>query len=427
MAGEVRHPIDIAALERYIAQNVPEIKLPLDVKQFGFGQSNPTYQLTSPDQKRYVLRKKPAGKLLSQAAHKVEREHRVIAALQPTPVPVPRAFALCADPAVLGTPFYIMSFVDGRIIHDPSMPSPHAKSPQERERLWRAAVESLAALHAVDPDSVGLANFGKKEGFYARQLATWSHICDVQARTTDVDTGAPVGEMPHMRELVGFFADGALRPRDRATLVHGDYKIDNVVFEKGRARVAGILDWEMSTIGHPLSDLANLLNPYFLVSLAQLPPPPPPSSPSSSSSSSPESSSTESPDDTAAPPTQTEAIAAITNRAFLPNATPGLPSPSTIVSWYAAAAGWDPRPEEVAWACAFSVFRLAAICQGIAARVARRQASSADARRHAAVVGPLGEFAWELVRKEMQKRGVGTAAGAAATAAGAARSGGAKL
>ncbi|KAI1470426.1 acyl-CoA dehydrogenase family member 11 [Daldinia caldariorum] len=411
MAGEVRHPIDIPALERYIAQNVPEIKLPLDVKQFGFGQSNPTYQLTSPDNKRYVLRKKPAGKLLSQAAHKVEREYRVIAALQPTAVPVPRAFALCPDPSVLGTPFYIMSFVDGRIIHDPSMPHPHATSPREREALWRAAVESLAALHAVDPDAVGLAGFGSRGGFYARQLATWTRICDAQARARDVGSGVPVGPIPHMRELVAFFADEAARPRDRATLVHGDYKIDNVVFEKGSARVAGILDWEMSTIGHPLSDLANLLNPYILASLSQSPA----FTPSFSSSS----SSSENND---AAPTQSEAIAAVTNRAFLPNATPGLPPPSAVVSWYAAAAGWHPPPEEVAWACAFSVFRLAVICQGIAARVATRQASSADARRHAAAVGPLGEFAWELVRKEREKRGLGTGTGT-----GTAGSGGAKL
>ncbi|KAI2781092.1 acyl-CoA dehydrogenase family member 11 [Daldinia loculata] len=389
MAGQVRHPIDTAALERYITQNVPEIKLPLDVKQFGFGQSNPTYQLTSPNKTRYVLRKKPPGKLLSQAAHKVEREHRVIAALQHTPVPVPRAYALCEDPAVLGTPFYIMSFVDGRIVHDPSIPSPHARTPAEREALWRAAVESLAALHSVDPDAVGLGTFGRKGGFYARQLETWTHICRVQARARDVETKEPVGAIPHMDELVAFFADEALRPRDRATLVHGDYKIDNVVFAPEEPRVAGILDWEMSTIGHPLSDLANLLNPFYLVSLSQSPSFAPYSSPSSSKDG---------------VPSQSEAIAAITNAGFLPGATPGLPTPSTVLSWYAAAAGWDPRPDEVAWACAFSVFRLAAICQGIAARVATRQASSADARRHAAAVRPLGEFAWELVRKEKERR-----------------------
>ncbi|KAI1412162.1 phosphotransferase enzyme family protein [Hypoxylon sp. FL1857] len=377
MAGRVRHPIDTAALERYIRENVPEIKVPLDVKQFGFGQSNPTYQLTSASEQRYVLRKKPAGKLLSQAAHKVEREHRIISALQPTPVPVPRAYCLCEDPSVIGTPFYIMSFVGGRIFEDAAMPS--AASPAERTRLWRAAVEALAALHRVDPDAVGLGSFGKRSGFYARQLATWRQICDAQARTKDVETGARVGAIPHMAELVAFFGDERARPRDRATLVHGDYKIDNVVFAPDEPRVAGILDWEMSTIGHPLSDLANLMHPFYSASM---------SSTNSSNANA------------------NDAIAAVSHPGFLPGATPGLPSPSDIIQWYAAAAGWDPRPEEVAWACAFSVFRLAAICQGIAARVAMRQASSASAHKHAAAMHPLGEFAWELVQREQKKRGI---------------------
>ncbi|OTA97306.1 hypothetical protein M434DRAFT_392026 [Hypoxylon sp. CO27-5] len=380
MAGRVRHPIDTAALERYIRQNVPEIKLPLDVKQFGFGQSNPTYQLTSSDGTRYVLRKKPAGKLLSQAAHKVEREHRIISALQHTSVPVPRAYCLCEDPSVLGTPFYIMSFVSGRIFEDAAMPT--ASSPLERARLWRAAVEALASLHRVDPDTVGLANFGKKTGFYDRQLATWRQICEAQARAADVETGVRVGQIPHMDDLMSFFGDAKLRPRDRATLVHGDYKIDNVVFAADGPRVAGILDWEMSTIGHPLSDLANLMHPFYSASMSRR------TSTSTSSSA---------PDD---------AITAVSHPGFLPGATPGLPSPSDIIQWYAAAAGWDPRPEEVAWASAFSIFRLAAICQGIAARVAMRQASSASAQKHAAAMHPLGEFAWELVQREQRKRGI---------------------
>ncbi|KAI1456015.1 phosphotransferase enzyme family protein [Annulohypoxylon moriforme] len=390
MAGKVRHPIDTAALERYITENVPEIKVPLDVKQFGFGQSNPTYQLTStPTGSKYVLRKKPAGKLLSQAAHKVEREHRIIHALRSSPVPVPRAYTLCEDPSVLGTPFYIMSFVSGRIFEDAAMPS--ASSPSERTALWKAAVEALASLHRVDPDSVGLGSFGKREGFYDRQLATWKQICDAQATTKDVETGDPVGEIPHMAALMAFFGDKSLRPRDRATLVHGDYKIDNVVFAAEESRVAGILDWEMSTIGHPLSDLANLLHPFVSASM-------------SASTSSPSSTSSSNTDTD-----KTAAITAVSHPGFLPNATPGLPTPTQIISWYSAAAGWTPSAEDVAWACAFSVFRLAAICQGIAARVARRQASSAQAQKHAAAMPLLGEFAWELVRQEQEKTRAGGA------------------
>ncbi|KAI0387513.1 phosphotransferase enzyme family protein [Hypomontagnella monticulosa] len=373
MAGEVRHPIDIAALERYISQNVPQIKVPLDVKQFGFGQSNPTYQLTATDGTKYVLRKKPAGKLVSQSAHKVEREHRIIAALQTSGVPVPRAYCLCEDAAVLGTPFYIMSFVAGRIFEDATIPS--ARSPSDRKALWRAAVEALASLHRVDPDAVGLGTFGRRGGFYDRQLATWRQICDAQARTTDIETGDPVGAIPHMDALMAYFSDAKRRPRDRVTLVHGDYKIDNVVFAPAEPRVAGILDWEMSTIGHPLSDLANLMHPFTAASMSA-------------------SIKDKSGDD---------ALLSVSHPGFLPGATPGLPEPSEVLAWYAAAAGWEPRPEEVAWASAFSVFRLAAICQGIAARVARRQASSAHARRHAAAMRPLGEFAWELVSKEIEK------------------------
>ncbi|KAI0389262.1 acyl-CoA dehydrogenase family member 11 [Xylariaceae sp. FL0594] len=359
MAGRVRHPIDVGALEQYISQHVPEIKLPLDVKQFGFGQSNPTYQLTSvPDGKRYVMRKKPAGKLLSKAAHKVEREYRIIAALGSTEVPVPRAYCLCEDERVIGTPFYVMEFLDGRIFEDLSVPG---VSTDERTALWRAAVRTLAAFHAVDYKAAGLASYGRSDGFYDRQLATWTQICEAQARAVDVETREEVGQIPHFDSLLRFFADERLQPRDRASLVHGDYKLDNMVFHKTEARVIGLLDWEMSTVGHPLSDLANLLMPYY---------------------------------------TQ-EANRSYNPNAdkFLPGATPGLPTPDMILGWYEEAAGWDPRPE-MKWALAFGVFRSSAICQGIAARYATRQASSAEAQSYAKAFKPLGELAWTLVQEQ---------------------------
>lgn len=191
MAGRVRQPIDVGALERYINQHVPDIKTPLDVKQFGFGQSNPTYQLTSTTTgQRYVLRKKPPGKLLSKTAHKVEREYRIIAALGSTDVPVPRAYCLCEDDAVIGTPFYVMEFLDGRIFEDPTMPGVSAA---ERTALWRAAAETLARFHRVDFVKAGLGGYGRHEGFYDRQLATWRQICAAQEKVVDVDTNEPVG------------------------------------------------------------------------------------------------------------------------------------------------------------------------------------------------------------------------------------------
>lgn len=240
MAGRIRQPIDTASLERYITANVPEIQVPLDIKQFGFGQSNPTYQLTSiPTGRRYVLRKKPPGKLVSKTAHKVEREHRIIAALGGSAVPVPKAYILCEDDSVIGTPFYIMSFLDGRIIEDPAMPGVSAT---ERRALWSEAVKTLALLHSVDPDTVGLGNFGKRNGFYNRQIQTWRTICAAQASTKDVETGEAVGVLPHFEDIMKFFADEKRQPVDRGTLIHGDYKIDNLVFHKTEPRVIGILE-----------------------------------------------------------------------------------------------------------------------------------------------------------------------------------------
>ncbi|KAI0006747.1 phosphotransferase enzyme family protein [Xylariaceae sp. FL0662B] len=361
MAGPVRHPIDVEALEKYISHHVPEIKVPLDVKQFGFGQSNPTYQLTSPNGQRYVLRKKPPGKLLSKAAHKVEREYRIIAALGPTDVPVPKAYCLCEDDSVIGTPFYIMEFMDGRIIEDMAVPGVSA---EERLSLWREAVYTLAKFHRVDYKKVGLETYGKGDKFYDRQLATWKQICDAQAQTIDVDTREPVGPIPHFDQLLRFFADKRRQPRDRGTLVHGDYKLDNLVFHRTEPRVIGILDWEMSTVGHPLSDLANMLNPFYTSGVK----------------------TNQSHD----------------NRAFAPGATPGLPTPDAILRWYGEVAGWDPRPE-ITWAMAFSIFRNSAICQGIAARYATRQASSAQAKQYADAFRPLGELAWRLVEEERAK------------------------
>lgn len=306
------------------------------------------------------MRKKPPGKLISKAAHKVEREYRIIHALEHTDVPVPKAYCLCEDSSVIGTPFYIMEFLDGRIIEDPAMPGISAR---ERTALWKAAIETLARFHSVDFKAVGLESYGKPQGFYNRQLATWRTICAAQAATKDADSGKPVGDLPHFDSLLSFFADTSRQPRDRGTLIHGDYKIDNVVFHKTEPRVIGILDWEMSTVGHPLSDIANILGPFENAKMTG----------GAMYSSSP---------------------------AFLPGATAGLPTPDTIMKWYADVAGWDPRPE-INWALAFSTFRLGAICQGIAARVAGRQASSEAAAKHAESMGPLAEYAWELVQVEL--------------------------
>ncbi|KAL4898176.1 kinase-like domain-containing protein [Aspergillus ambiguus] len=353
MAGAVRQPIDVPALERYISQNVPEIQTPIDVKQFGFGQSNPTYQLTGANGQRYVMRKKPPGQLLSKTAHKVEREYKIIHALEKTDVPVPKAYCLCEDSSVIGTPFYIMEFLDGRIFTDPAMPE---VGPEERNALWKDALRTLAKFHRVIPSEVGLETFGKPTGFYDRQIATFRTISQAQAQAVDVETKEPVGELPHFADVVRFFANKATQPRDRGTLVHGDYKIDNMVFHKTEPRVIGILDWEMATVGHPLSDYCNLTGPYFMD------------------------------------------ITGATVQQFRPGATPGLPTRDDTMRWYAEFSGYDVAPD-VVWGDAFMSWRSSIIMQGIKARYALRQASSARAHEYAEKMEPMALAAWERVEK----------------------------
>ncbi|MCJ1306405.1 hypothetical protein MMC25_000047 [Agyrium rufum] len=374
MAGPIRQPIDLVSLSAYLEAHVPEIELPISAKQFGFGQSNPTYQLTTADGQKFVLRKKPPGQLLSKTAHQVEREYRIIHALENTDVPVPKTYALCEDTAVLGTAFYIMEFLDGRIFEDASFPNVSA---EERTELWKQAIYTIAAFHRVSPSSVNLESFGKPSGFYSRQIKTLGTISSSQAQATDVDSKKPVGKIPHFDKMVMFFSDPRMQPQDRGTLVHGDYKIDNIVFHKTESRVIGILDWEMSTLGHPLSDLSNLLGPYTLANA------PSPSTPN-----------------TSLEPCSSSALKTYEGRinpAFTStSSTPGLPTRAQLLQWYSEAVAWNVTAEESAWGDAFGVFRNSVIMQGIAARWARRQASSEKAKEYGELMGPFGEVCWRL-------------------------------
>lgn len=254
-----------------------------------------------------------------------------------------------------------------------------AVSPSERRALWHSAVTTLAKFHAVDfrNPSLQLSTFGKPSGFYSRQLLTWKGICDAQSKATDVDTQNPVGPIhPQFDALIDFFGDTALQPKDLATLVHGDFKIDNLMFHPTEPRVIGILDWEMSTVGHPLSDVVNLLNPFFMaVQMA---------APRNSDLSFPHFPNSE---------------------VFLPGQTPGLPTAEEALAWYVEGGKgkYDPRPD-LGWAISFNMFRSAGILQGIAARVARRQASSEFAAKYAGSFKGLGELAWRLAEEEKARR-----------------------
>lgn len=234
------HPFDAAALAAYLRANVADFPGDVVVEQYQGGQSNPTYRVTA-GEARYVLRRKPPGKLLP-SAHAVDREYRVMAALAATAVPVAKTCALCEDDAVIGTAFYLMEYVEGRILWDPTLPG---MTPEMRAAHYDELNRVLAALHQVDYAAVGLSDFGKTGNYIERQVARWSK--QYQA------SGAE--RIPAMDALIDWLPRH-IPPGDETSIVHGDYRLDNVIFHPTEPRVLAVLDWELSTLGHPLSDLA---------------------------------------------------------------------------------------------------------------------------------------------------------------------------
>ncbi len=233
--------LDVAAVERYLAEHLPGFKGPLEARKFSVGQSNPTFLLESPSG-RLVLRRKPPGVLL-KSAHAVDREFRVQRALWETDVPVARMHLLCEDEEVIGSMFYVMDFAPGRHFPEPTLPEIGAK---ERGAVFDEMNRVLAALHSVDYEAVGLGDFGKPGSYFERQIGRWTK----QYRASETEAIADMDALIDWLE--------ANRPEDdgRVSLVHGDYRIDNMVFEAERPRLLAVLDWELSTLGHPFSDLA---------------------------------------------------------------------------------------------------------------------------------------------------------------------------
>src|SRR5476649_2990235 len=241
MAVQERHRFDEQALARFMAVNVEGFTPPLQVEQFKGGQSNPTYRLIDGAGRDYVLRRKPPGKLLP-SAHAVDREYRVIHALNKTNVPTPRAYALCEDDGIVGTAFYIMEYCDGRVLWDPLLP----EVPKEgRRAIYEAKVETLARLHAVDYAALGLADFGRPGSYVARQISRWGK----QYKASETES------IEAMDRLLDWLP-AHLPPSDETVLVHGDYRLDNMVFHATEPRVLAVLDWELSTLGHPMADFS---------------------------------------------------------------------------------------------------------------------------------------------------------------------------
>ncbi len=335
------HRFDERALEAWMAANVEGFKGPMEVRQFKGGQSNPTYQVVTPGQK-YVLRRKPPGKLLP-SAHAVDREFKVISALYPTGFPVAKPFGLCTDDSVIGTWFYIMDMVEGRIIWDGSMPD---SNPPERTAVYAAKIATLAQLHNTDVAKVGLSDFGKPGNYFGRQIDRWTKQY-VASVTQDIEA---------MDQLMAWLPK-TLPSDDQTSVVHGDYRLDNMVIHPTEPRVIAVLDWELSTLGNPLADFTYLLMNWVM---------------SSDSGRS--------------------GLANVDMKAL------GLPNVQETVDIYCKATGRTGLPE-LDWYFAYNSFRLAAICQGIAGRVRDGTANSPQAVSMGERVPLLANAARDFARK----------------------------
>ena len=334
-----RHALDEAALGRWLADHVEGYAGPLTVHQFRGGQSNPTYRLTTPD-RTYVLRRKPSGALLA-SAHAVDREFRVISVLHAQGFPVARPYALCEDEGVIGSVFYVMAEVQGRIFWDLKLPG---LQPAERRSIYQAQVNTLARLHAFDPAAIGLSDYGRTGNYFERQVSRWTK----QYRASET---APT---PAMDRLIAFLPE-SLPPEGETRIVHGDFRLDNLILAPETAEVRAVLDWELSTLGDPMADFSYLLIAWAI------------------------------------PASLRNGLAGADLEAL------GVPSVAEMVELYAAQTG--ARPVDLPWLFAYNLFRLAAICQGIAGRVRDGTAASNHARAMAAQVQPLADAAWDWARK----------------------------
>ena len=334
------HQIDTAALERYLAEHLGGFEAPLAILQFEGGQSNPTYLLRTPG-REYVLRKKPPGQLLP-SAHQVDREHRVMSALWDTGVPVPPTLLMCHDASVIGTPFFVMGCVEGRVFRQPHLPG---VAPDVRAAMYEDMVDVLARLHGVDVVAAGLADYGKPGNYYARQIARWSQQY-LAAKTHEI------AAMDRLMEWL----PAHIPPGDDTTIVHGDYRVENLIFHPTEPRVVAIVDWELSTLGHPLADLAYNCLTYHLAPEAL------------------------------GRPEEGE----IDRR--------GLPREADYVAAYCLRTGRSGVPDWHFY-LAFSMFRLASILQGVYARGLHGNAASTYALQRGAAARQIAETGWQTAQK----------------------------
>ena len=338
-AGMPTHDLDQPALTRWLAATVEGFAPPVRIAKFPDGQSNPTYRLEAASG-TYVLRRKPFGPLLP-SAHAVDREYRLLRALQPRGVPVAGAIALCTDESVIGAIFYVMEFVDGRVFWDGTLPGLAAA---ERRAVYEEAIRTLARLHSLDHVAVGLNEFGRPGNYFARQVKRW----------TQQYRAAQTAQIEPVEKLIEWLPR-TVPEQTRIAIIHGDYRIDNLIFAANGTRLRAVLDWELSTIGDPLADFA-----YFAMNWSM-------------------------PAD---------------GRSGLQGADlagSGIPSLDEAVALYCACTERDDVPD-LHWYFAYNLFRLVGIVQGIRKRIIDGNASSAAAEASAARLVPLAEAAWREAR-----------------------------
>jgi aminoglycoside phosphotransferase (APT) family kinase protein len=347
MPVQDRHRFDAARLEAYLRRSLKGFAGPLTVEQFKGGQSNPTYRVTA-GTRSYVLRRKPPGKLLP-SAHAVDREYRVLAALRDSGVPVPRTYCLCEDETVIGTAFYVMDYVDGRVLWAPSLP---AMANAERAAIYDEMNRVIAALHRVDYAAVGLAEFGKPGNYFARQIARWSKQYHA-SETERIDA---------MDRLIAWLPEN-IPAADETTLVHGDYRLDNLVFHPTQPRIVAVLDWELSTLGHPLADFA-----YHCMSWR-------------------------------IPPGPFRGLSGIDLGAL------GIPAEGDYVTTYCRRVGRGLiDPDHWDFYLAYNMFRAAGIAQGIMGRVVDGTAASTHAVEFGRWARVMSELGWQQVERIMARR-----------------------
>lgn len=331
------HRIDTAALERYLQEHLPNYQGPLEIRKFSSGQSNPTFKLSTGNGD-FVLRKKPPGKLLP-SAHAIEREHRIFRALADTDVPVPTSYFLCEDSSIIGTPFYVMNFIEGRVFTDATLPD---LAPEERTAVYAEMNRVLAALHSVDYKAHGLEDYGKPGNYFARQVNRWSK------QYIDSKTDS----LPDMDQLMDYLQKNL--PDDETTsIVHGDYQLYNLMYHPTEPRVLAVLDWELSTLGHPMADLAYNCMKYYQSLLPGQP--------------------------------------KVDNQ-------PGIPGEAEFVAEYCKRTGRGQLPNWNFY-LAFSFFRLAAIVQGVYKRGLQGNASSTEALSMLDTVKTTAKVGWEIAQR----------------------------